>query len=83
MDNKIYTFGKVAQVLADIAIEEWPYGTDKFIGSDPASKMICGRVGITDPTIIAFVQTLLYRSYDEDAQDLLREDRKLALMRTD
>ena len=83
MDNKMYTYGKVAQVLADIAIEEWPYGTDKFIGSDPASKMICDRVGITDPVIIAFVQNLLYHSYDEDSQEMLRVDRKLALMRTD
>ena len=78
MVNKIYTFSKVAQVLADIAIEEWPFGTDEFIGSDPASKRICDRVGITDPTIIAFVQTLLYHSYDEDSKALFRENEKRA-----
>ena len=73
--NKIYTFGKVARVLADIALEEWPYGSDEFIGSGPASDRICDRVGITDPTIIAFVQTLLYHSYEEDSKAWLRESK--------
>ena len=62
------THGKVAQVLADVALEEWPLNTDKFIGSAPASQKICNRVGIGNQLIVNMVETLLYRAYTDNSK---------------
>ena len=61
---------KVAQTLADIALEKWPYNTDKFIGSSPAAKKICDSVGIGNQLIVNMVEVILYQEWKKQSKEI-------------
>jgi len=63
---------KVAQILADVVLEECPFNTDKFIGSKPGAKYICDRVGISNELIVKMVELFLYHAYTYTSDELMR-----------
>ena len=63
---------KVAQTLADVVLEECPFNTDKFIGSQPGAKYICDRVGISNELIVKMVELFLYHAYTYKSDELMR-----------